>query len=148
MLMENLYIITPAVFTVFVFIAILIPDKKVVKNEIEPNPINKTNTLDINVDFEKDFKFLLFMIEYNCTTIRDAKMIPYQRMGGNFVNDGHVGSLTEEVSIKILEEMSEDYKKLLLKYVSDIEVFVTRMVYDKFDEYAVKINRELKKKIS
>lgn len=94
-----------------------------------------------NIDFEKDMKCLENSIENNLNYFMN-NLLPsiLNKQNGGFLKKSDIEEIITSVSYNILEELSNDYIKVIEYYIGDINKYVAKRVNEKLIPYTVKHN--------
>lgn len=109
--------------------------------KVTKNNKPKDNTGKFNIDFSKEKEELDVIIEevfqYFLKYIFGPKLLSNKGL----INDEFTQKVILEMSLKVLNLLSKDYKeKILKKYFNDIEDYIIFSLSSKFNDYAIKHN--------
>jgi hypothetical protein len=102
------------------------------------------------LDYENDVKFMLQMVEYFCTQARNTKLFPYSKSNADekLITDEILSPIIQETAALVLKNLSDQYRKQMELYFTNVPEFVTIMVFNKLTQEAMELNSPVIRKLT
>jgi hypothetical protein len=98
----------------------------------------------VKTDFYKDTEQLMFFVDFYVKESVRNILVPSSgaNNGNNLIHDTKLNEAVYYSTKSTIDILSDEYKKLLENYTSDVNVLVTTLVHSKLTDYTLQMNEQ------